>query len=105
MHRRILIAVENNRWHWPHADAESISILRHYLAAHGAEGRWQILSRTAGEARMHADRRVKLRIGLSHDGRCRAARRQTSHVYAAWIDVVILHDLPGYASNQCRLAL
>lgn len=62
-------------------------------------------ARAARETRMHAYRRVEIRISLSHDCRRRTARRQSRDIDATRIDPVVFHDLARDAGDERRLTL
>ena len=71
---------------------------------HGGERGADVVRDAAGQAGMHADRGVEVRIGEAHDGRLRAARRESGDEDAPRVHGVVAHHFPGDAGDQRGLA-
>lgn len=106
MYRGVPVAVEDDRRQRARSMLRTAHACAQWaVAAHRGICRRQVARRAARETRMHAYRRVEIRISLSHDCRSRTARRQSRDIDATRIDPVVFHDLARDAGDERRLTL
>src|SRR3954453_5233638 len=102
-HGRVAIAVEYDR-----GDRTPRPVARYASCPtlpHGGKRGGKVLGRTAGQARMHPDRGIQIRVGGTHDGCGRPTRREPGDIHALRINSVVVHDLARDARDDRGLTL
>ena len=97
MHRLVRIAVKDDS-----ADRRrtSVRLAPLLLPAHGGERRHQIVGDPVSQARVNADRGVKLGVGRRHDARHRATGGQSGNEHAFAVDLELRCQLFRQAGDR-----
>src|SRR6266566_8334787 len=94
--RRIAIAMERDEWD----DLPQVLCVGDGSLLHDYEGRGQIMYSTVGQARMHTDGGIQVRVHRRYNHGHGPASRHPGHVDPAALDLVLAHDLPRDPSNE-----
>src|SRR5258708_8263569 len=93
---RIAIAMERDEWD----DLPQALCVGDGSLLHGCEGSGQIMCGTVGQARMHADGGLQVRVQRRHNHCHGPASRHPGHLHPAALNLVLAHDLPRDPSNE-----